>query len=118
MKMSTLKKIILSVILITSLSAFSKGQNTTKKIEKIEDLKTYVKKEVALPKSMLKSGMNEKVNVQFNVTENGTIEIQKIETNNSGLEKYIFNQLNGQILNMNLNLLNLSYQVAIKFITM
>ncbi len=80
-----MKKITtLVVALIISISAAIAGNGN--------NINSVISKQLKVPSELKNNKLNEKVNVQFKISENGKATVMNVETNNPELKKYIFNQ--------------------------
>lgn len=80
-----MKKIItLIVALVITTTAAIAGNGT--------NINSVISKQLKVPAELKNNKLNEKVNVQFKISENGKATVMNVETNNPELKKYIFNQ--------------------------
>ena len=82
-----MKKIItLSACLLISLSAAFAGNGNT--------VYSLITKQIKVPAQLKNQKLNEKVNVQFRISENGNVSVVNVNTDNSELKNYVINQFN------------------------
>lgn len=80
--MKKIKMIIVALFISTTAAIAGNGNN----------INSVISKQLKVPAELKNTKLNEKVNVQFKIAENGTAIVMNVETNNPELKKYIFNQ--------------------------
>lgn len=83
----------LVVALIISISAAVAGNGN--------NINSVISKQLKVPTELKNNKLNEKVYVQFKISENGKATVLNVETNNPELKKYIFNQFPKMNFNQN-----------------
>ena len=56
------------------------------------NINSVISKQLKIPKELKNNKLNERVNVQFKIAENGTATLINVETSNPELKKYVMNQ--------------------------
>ncbi len=74
----------LIVALFISITAAVAGNGTS--------ISSLIGKQLKVPTELKGTKLNEKVNVQFKISENGTATVLNVETTNPELKKYILSQ--------------------------
>lgn len=80
-----MKKII-TLILAVCISITATQAGNDKKINSV------ISKQLKVPAALKNKKLNEKVNVQFSIAENGKATVLKVETSSPELKSYILNQ--------------------------
>ena len=78
------KLIILTVALFISITATVAGNG--------KNIHSLISNQLKVPQELKNSKLNEKVNVQFKIKENGEVTVLNVETANPELKRYIMNQ--------------------------
>ena len=78
------KIIILTVALFISITATVAGNG--------KSIHSVISSQLKVPQELKSSKLNEKVNVQFKIKENGEVTVLNVETSNPQLKSYIMNQ--------------------------
>lgn len=74
--------IIVALFISTTAAIAGNGSN----------INSVISKQLKVPTELKNSKLNEKVNVQFKISENGKATVMNVETVSPELKKYIFNQ--------------------------
>lgn len=74
--------IIVALFISTTAAMAGNGNN----------INSVISKQLKVPAELKNTKLNEKVNVQFKIAENGTATVMNIETSSPELKKYIYNQ--------------------------
>ncbi len=80
-----MKKIIILVVAIFISTMTTIAGNGT-------SINSVISNQLKVPKELNSSKLNEKVNVQFKISENGTATVMNVETSSPELKNYIINQ--------------------------
>ena len=79
------KMIILLAIVFAGITTAEAGNGD-------KNITSIIKKHLKIPNSLKSSKLDEKVNVEFKIEENGRATILKVETTNPDLKNYIIKQ--------------------------
>jgi phosphoenolpyruvate-protein kinase (PTS system EI component) len=104
-----MKKIILLFVAVLA------GFTTTLSAGNGKSIYAIITKELKVPAALNQQKLNEKVNVQFKIAENGTTTVLNVETENQALKEYINTQFPKLNFNTKGEKLNGTYIIDINF---